>query len=93
VGDEDSFRKIPMKRFWIIALVVAVLAGIAVAIVMGTAAWDHNSQGEYRDLETGAVYWGTFGPLIVESFAIPFLIVLLAATFIRAVTKIVGRTT
>jgi hypothetical protein len=78
-----------MKRFWFVAIAIAVLAGLSLASFAGMAAWDHNPQGEFHDWNTGAVQWDTFGPLLVAWFVFPFLTVTLAAALIRLFIKFV----
>jgi len=57
-----------MKRFAFIAW-TSLGAGLLFAALCGRAALENNNQGEFRDLETGAVHWDQLAPLIAVNFA------------------------
>ena len=76
-----------MKRFWFVAIAIAVLAGLGFAALVGIAALDHNPQGEFHDWDTGAIHWDAFGPLLSMAFLIPLFAVSLAAGIIRLLSR------
>lgn len=52
-----------VKRYpWVV--IVSMGVGLSLGIWMCVVALDHNPQGEFRDLQTGAVHWDSLGPII-----------------------------